>query len=369
MQNFRGTITIPTTQQEHEVTLKLLEHQAPTKDVLIQKNLRHPNVVECFGVFWLQDTFGFVLEYTPGGTLNEHLHGAEAPHYSEFDALRWAANVASGMAYLHARKVVHGDLRSTNVLLVPTRDNKWLCKVSGFALLKNVSAESVGVNVRWTAPELLQTAAVELEPTEQSDAYSFGMVLWELIAREIPYSDLDEDNVCVLVPQGTRPKMPPSCNESISNLLRSLWDEDVDERPALAVTLIKLQEVLASKTKPFATLSSNADVHYSLAWRRAAKSQVMVAPQRPLPSNTDAMEIANTFSASEIRVTLVDEIMEVSGEHIALHVEQQGTALAGVPMMVKVLTGFNGQELYTFPDTVRWRVSYVIFVLPWLPYN
>jgi serine/threonine-protein kinase TNNI3K len=242
--------------------------------------LRHPNIVEFFGVFWLQETFGFVFEYMPGGTLYDLLHGEEPQHYTEFEALRWASNIASGMAYLHSRSVMHGDLRSANVLLAHERD-KLQCQVGGFSLMKS-EMPTVTVNFRWTAPELLQTAATAAVPTEHSDAYSFAIVLWEIVTRELPYADMDEEHVqvCVavfleicfikkiilrcqiVVPQGTRPLIPDSCVEGLSALFRSAWSMAPEDRPIMATLLIKIQELLASKVKPFAFLQSTVWLNF-----------------------------------------------------------------------------------------------------------
>ena len=103
-----------------------------------------------------------------------------------------------------------------------------------------------------------------------------------------------------MVPQGTRPKIPESCTDGLASLLRAAWDPVPEDRPALAVILIKIQEILASKTKPFSFLQGQADIAYSLAWRKAGQAVVPIAPQRPLPTHTDAQEIVNTFSPSEV---------------------------------------------------------------------
>ena len=83
------------------------------------------------------------------------------------------------MAYLHSRKVIHGDLKSTNILL----QEDFLPKVCDFGLIQMVSGRpggNVGVVVEtpgYTAPE----AVANNKYTEKSDVYSYGVVLLELI--------------------------------------------------------------------------------------------------------------------------------------------------------------------------------------------
>ena len=78
------------------------------------------------------------------------------------------------MAYLHGRKVLHCDLKSSNVLIDPN----WTVKLCDFGLSRikeklNKKCGRVGTP-HWMAPEILRGE----EYVETSDVYSFGMILW-----------------------------------------------------------------------------------------------------------------------------------------------------------------------------------------------
>jgi len=98
-----------------------------------------------------------------------------------------AEDIALGMTYLHGRKVVHCDLKSSNILI----DSNWGVKLCDFGLSRIVykhkrkNVQRVGTP-HWMAPEILRGDSND----EASDVYSFGMVLWELVTGEIPYHHL-----------------------------------------------------------------------------------------------------------------------------------------------------------------------------------
>jgi serine/threonine protein kinase len=76
-------------------------------------HLRHPNVVSCLGTVVAPPTYCLVLEYCEGGDVREAL---ESPTATGFFWLV-AEGVATGMAYLHRRGILHRDLKTSNVLV------------------------------------------------------------------------------------------------------------------------------------------------------------------------------------------------------------------------------------------------------------
>lgn len=104
-----------------------------------------------------------------------------------------ALDAAKGMLYLHTRNpvIVHRDLKSPNLLVT----NDWVVKVSDFNLSKLVADTPVQVsmsseynnNPRWTAPEVLEGQAA----TPASDVFSFGVVMWEMLTWQIPWSEVN----------------------------------------------------------------------------------------------------------------------------------------------------------------------------------
>jgi len=125
-----------------------------------------------------------ITEYLEEGSLFDHLHKKRTAMDDE-RMLYIVEDIALGMNYLHSRKVLHCDLKSSNVLI----DSNWNVKLCDFGLSrirskldKTTLIGRVGTP-HWMAPEILRGNKYE----EYSDVYSFGMILWEIVTGNIPY--------------------------------------------------------------------------------------------------------------------------------------------------------------------------------------
>eukprot|EP01156_Anaeramoeba_ignava_P002310 Anaeramoba_ignava/a218058_48.p1 GENE.a218058_48~~a218058_48.p1 ORF type:complete len:291 (+),score=100.80 a218058_48:7-879(+) len=105
--------------------------------------------------------------------------------------ISYAIDIAEGMKYLHDKGVIHRDLKSGNILI--TNENH--LKIIDFGLARYKAGETditgeMTINIgtpNWMAPEILRG---ESDYTPKVDVYSYGLVLWEMVYREIPYKKL-----------------------------------------------------------------------------------------------------------------------------------------------------------------------------------
>jgi serine/threonine protein kinase len=137
-----------------------------------------------------------VTEFLSGGSLFDYLH-KRCQKLDEHKIFNILKDVALGMSYLHGKNVLHCDLKSSNVLI----DENWNVKLCDFGLsrLKNNKKNKKG-NIRvgtphWMAPEILKGEKYECE----SDVYSFGILLWEMLTGQIPYKELSTAEIIELV--------------------------------------------------------------------------------------------------------------------------------------------------------------------------
>ncbi|KAL2323261.1 hypothetical protein Fmac_027640 [Flemingia macrophylla] len=127
--------------------------------------IRHCNVVNLLGYCAEMGERLLVYEYMPHGTLYDHLHGGLSPLNWSL-RLKIAMQAAKGLEYLHKEQVppiVHKDLKSSNILL----DSEWGARISDFGLLASSDKDPNG----------------DLE----SDVYSFGIVLLEILSGRKAY--------------------------------------------------------------------------------------------------------------------------------------------------------------------------------------
>ncbi|KIJ12111.1 hypothetical protein PAXINDRAFT_171393, partial [Paxillus involutus ATCC 200175] len=131
------------------------------------------------------------------------------------------SDAASGLQYLHSQLIVHGDLSGSNVLV----DANGRACISDFGLstlLTELGGSTYATSshtqgtLRWTAPELLDTQVPDDEdnlpdiyPTPQSDVYSFGRIMLQVLTGKIPFHYYPrEPQVLSAISKAMIPKRP-----------------------------------------------------------------------------------------------------------------------------------------------------------------
>ncbi len=188
-------------QLAREVAVKLLPANSVGKPQIVARFqqearslglLNHPNLVTVYDFGTYEDSFFIVLELLQGQTLRERLNDGRA--LSQRKAIRYAIEIARGMAAAHDRGVIHRDLKPENIFL--TQDGG--LKVLDFGLAKmNPALNSVGSDddsptlvggpfpgavigtVGYISPEQLQGDEVD----HRADIFAFGGILYEMLAR------------------------------------------------------------------------------------------------------------------------------------------------------------------------------------------
>lgn len=212
-------------------------------EVTVMARLRHPNVLLFMGYMIQEDRLCIVTEYMKVGSLFRVLHRSTA-NLSSKRRLAMARDTAKGMHYLHSLRppIVHLDLKSQNLLV--HQDGS--VKVADFGLSRMMkrsclTASSVmGGTAEWMAPEVLLHGKV----TEKSDVFSYGVVLWELATRQVPWQDYQFAQVVAAVGlQGQRLPLDAVASPQVRRLIEDCWHQDPGKRPDFATILTRLEEV------------------------------------------------------------------------------------------------------------------------------
>ena len=138
-------------------------------------------------------------------------------------------DVAHGMKHLHNHDITHCNLKSANVLLT----SGWVAKICDFGsardLTHTVTTEQTGT-YRWMPPEIMRKATARIN--KKCDLFSYGMILFELFAHQLPYAELDDDiDVLLSVTSGKCPPIPPTLPSYLHDLIKRCWDKDPRLRP------------------------------------------------------------------------------------------------------------------------------------------
>ncbi|KAJ3519976.1 hypothetical protein NMY22_g12955 [Coprinellus aureogranulatus] len=223
--------------------------KAISKEAIMWCNLHHPNLLPCYGVnvpTSQSHRIGLVSPWMASGNIVQYLS-----ERSDGNRILLLSDIASGMAYLHENKIVHGDLKGANIL-VSASGRACLADFGLSALsdpdllswtsIRTATAYSTGT-ARWQAPELLiPTEDVAAKATAHSDVYSYGCVCYEIMTGNVPFYQIKNHySIAVLILKGERPKKPTSeepafqdfgLTEDIWTLMESCWVEDPEQRPS-----------------------------------------------------------------------------------------------------------------------------------------
>ena len=176
----------------HVAVKRLLDQQGVdvlrefASEVHILSRLRHPRVVLWMGVVLEPNNLSIVTEFMDKGSLGKVLH-ARNPRTRLPANLRarWSHDIAEGMSYLHGQQIVHRDLTPNNVLV----NRASQVKITDFGLSKIKTSRLSNRSGRqgaafYCAPETLRN-----EPYDYPcDVFSFGVLLWELMHRRVPFA-------------------------------------------------------------------------------------------------------------------------------------------------------------------------------------
>ncbi|KAF8600116.1 kinase-like protein [Ceratobasidium sp. AG-I] len=188
------------------------------------------------GIAVFRDQMAMISQWMQGGTLHDYIR-------QDHNVDRWALclQIAEGLAYIHGIGMVHGDLKSMNILV----SANGVVKLSDFGN-SVLSEHSIGFTAsdgagtcRWTAPELhMEDGESPGVRSMEADVYALGMTILEVITRKLPYFETTSDmRVILSVTQGKKPRRPDELLPSTQhgderwNMLLTCWDMKPEIRP------------------------------------------------------------------------------------------------------------------------------------------
>jgi serine/threonine protein kinase len=240
--------------------------------------LRHDNIIPLFGWCMTAEHPFLVCPLMTGGDLAGYVRD----HHDDFGlgnrvALLW--DVSKGVHYLHgcAPPIIHRDLKALNCL-VDASNGRVMVSDFGFAKAKEAGAKAEdGGTVRWMAPELLDKSG---QASEASDAYAFGMIIFEVFSGGlVPFDNITRTaDVKQAVLADTRPELPNTVPAPLVESVKLLWKKELKERPnmrSMAQSLEKLQKEHVGTTVPASQLVSKSGVDSGLGGVRSSRSGVV----------------------------------------------------------------------------------------------
>ncbi|OVA20601.1 Protein kinase domain [Macleaya cordata] len=196
-----------------------------------------------------------VTELLLGGSLRKFLVNLRPRCLETRVAVKFALDIAQAMECLHSHGIIHRDLKPENLIL--TADHKTV-KLVDFGLAREESLTEMMTaetgTYRWMAPELYSTVTLrhgeKKHYNHKVDAYSFAIVLWELLHNRLPFEGMS--NLQAAYAAAFKNVRPSAENlpEDLALILTSCWKEDPNARPNFSQIVQMLLHYLTTLSPP-----------------------------------------------------------------------------------------------------------------------
>ena len=312
-------------------------HARSERELTVLSILRHPNIIALRGHGYAEaGNFYLVLEYVDGWTLGEW---KERKHPTVHEILRVSVKIASALAYMHTRGVLHRDLKLANVLI---RKSDGEPVIVDFSCATYTQAEDLtesglppGTD-RFRAPEQFKFLAEDKDEHRAryafqvaDEIFAFGAMLYELLTDPRPTEQ--RQRAALNNPRATPPParaLNARVPEPVSDLVGSILSRDPEKRPVDAEALQReLSELLADPGAEYA-----APVHPPSVQRRPEPSEVGGPVTSELASNPRPRRLgALAAGAAVVTLAAVVAVWSFPGEVPAPHVAARPVPSSAAP--------------------------------------
>ncbi len=235
---------------DDQLVLKFLNPNVASDDEMMKRfvqelrysrKITHRNVIRIYDFLLVGGLYTISMEYFDSHPLSDEMKEEEPLPLKT--ALRYGADVATGMAVAHQAGVIHRDLKPANVLI----NDEGLVKVVDFGVAAARTSGDTQLtrtgyvigSPKYMAPEQILGKKVD----EKADIYSLGVILYEMLTGHAPYTRGDHMSVMYQHVQGkAKPanKLNPNIPDAISDLVGRCMTVDKQRRPG------SMEEVAAS---------------------------------------------------------------------------------------------------------------------------
>ncbi|MFC5541297.1 Stk1 family PASTA domain-containing Ser/Thr kinase [Ureibacillus suwonensis] len=201
------------------------------REALSATSLTHPNIVSIYDVGEDGDMHYIVMEYVKGKTLKQYIK--ENAPLSPARSVQIMKQLASAISHAHENQIIHRDIKPQNILM----DENGNVKITDFGIATSLAAtsytktNSVMGTVHYLSPEQARGGVA----TKKSDIYALGIVLYELLTGEVPFSGESPVSIALKHLQAETPSVrdfDASIPQSLENVILKATAKNPDHRYA-----------------------------------------------------------------------------------------------------------------------------------------
>lgn len=213
-----------------DMTPEELENTRRESSLLLQ--LRHPNIVHCLEAFDEAPFYYIVMNYCKEGELTRLIKDRSKSRipFEEPLILRWVAQLASALWYVHDQKMIHRDLKTQNVFL----DEQLNLQIGDFGVARTIGPGSLATTFvgspLYMSPELIE----EKKYNSQSDMWSLGCIIFEMLCLKTAFQARNMNMLIIKILSNQIPELPPMYSQELQGICYNLLKQCPTERMTAA---------------------------------------------------------------------------------------------------------------------------------------
>lgn len=206
------------------------------REVKVAQKLKHPNVIDIYGLHRQNGNGYLIMEYMDGGNLRQYIDNR---NLSVYEAINLILKICDGLHYIHNHRfengrfhsIVHRDIKPENILL----SKYGQVKVADFGLSLSDqlwslrSPRSRAGTPLYMSPEQIRGKSLDV----RTDIYSLGLVIYELLAGQLPFKATDTQTYMKMtISKNVKPVPPSYVNKMLPRKLDEITMRSLEKNPA-----------------------------------------------------------------------------------------------------------------------------------------
>ena len=200
------------------------------------KTLNHPHIIKYIDSFIIEkdETLVIVMDYCEEGDLAHHISKKQKKkeHFPEKLILNWFLQILMALDFIHKKKILHRDIKSSNIFLTTSGT----VKIGDFGISKLLNSTTDDANTMVGTPYYMSPEVVENQPySYKSDIWALGCVLYELCTLGRAFKADNLLGLVVKIVKEEQDPIPSIYSAEMRMLVESLLRKKSSDRPTLEI--------------------------------------------------------------------------------------------------------------------------------------